>query len=283
MSFTPALPLSGLPGLRFLDRTYETQFAAFEATGVQARDAAYFRDQIGSIQSADELVADRRLLSVALGAFGLEDEINKTALLQKVLEEGTLSPESIANRLGDARFAQFSKAFGFGDILGPQNRNPGFAEDLANRYLERGFERAVGEVNNDLRLAMNFRREIAAIATSDTVDRTGWFSIMGTPPLRAVVEQAFGLPTSFGQLDIDQQREVLEDRSEQILGQRSPAALADGEAVEAIITRFMALSDTQGAGGIATSGAAMALQLLSQPNGLAGQSLGNILLSNARL
>ena len=44
------------------------------------------------MKSAADLVADRRLLKVALGAFGLEGEIDKKAFIRKVLEEGTDRP-----------------------------------------------------------------------------------------------------------------------------------------------------------------------------------------------
>lgn len=280
MSFTPALPLNGLQGLRFLDRTYDAQLSNFERVGTQARDAIAFRENIAEIRTAEDLVSNRQLLSVALGAFGLEDELPKTALIQKVLEEGTVEPQSIANRLGDARFAQLSKAFGFGDPEGPQTDKAGFAEDMVSQYLTRGFERAVGDVNNDIRLAMNFRREITEIATSDSVDRVGWLNIMGTPPLRTVIEQAFGLPTSFAQLDLDRQQEVLEDRTDQLLGARSPAVFADPEATEILLSRFMALSTSQNTGGVGTSGAEMALQILSFGRGVSGNSLSNLLISN---
>lgn len=39
-------------------------------------DEAYFRAKIGSVKTAEQLVSDRRLLKVALGAFGLEADIN---------------------------------------------------------------------------------------------------------------------------------------------------------------------------------------------------------------
>ena len=38
------------------------------------RDTEYFQEKISSITSAEELVSDRRLLTVALGAFGLQDD-----------------------------------------------------------------------------------------------------------------------------------------------------------------------------------------------------------------
>ncbi|MFC3118688.1 hypothetical protein ACFOHS_12495 [Jhaorihella thermophila] len=67
MSFQPVIPASGLVGWRFLQRTHAAQMQAFTATGLQEREAGYFLEKIGQITNASELVADRRLLSIALG------------------------------------------------------------------------------------------------------------------------------------------------------------------------------------------------------------------------
>ena len=52
----------------------------------------------GRIASAEALVKDRRLLTVALGAFGLDGEIDKKFFIRKVLEGGTEASDSLANR-----------------------------------------------------------------------------------------------------------------------------------------------------------------------------------------
>ena len=109
--FQPVLPLSGLPGWVLLNRTLESQTEAFNASPQIVRDTDYFVENIGNVRTAAELVSDRRLLPVALGAFGLDDDINNRALLQKVMEDGTAAPASLANRLADERYAQLSVAF----------------------------------------------------------------------------------------------------------------------------------------------------------------------------
>ena len=74
MSFQPVIPLGGYAGWTFLQRTREAQQQAFETSPQLARDVTYFEEKIGGITSAGDLVDDRRLLRVALGAFGLDDE-----------------------------------------------------------------------------------------------------------------------------------------------------------------------------------------------------------------
>lgn len=113
MSFQPVLPLTGTAGWAFLKRTEAAQEAAFGKRPEVQRDEAYFREKIGSIRSAEALVSDRRLLRISLEAFGLEGDLNARAFIRKVLEEGTLKRDSLANKLADPRYSQLSRAFGF--------------------------------------------------------------------------------------------------------------------------------------------------------------------------
>ena len=122
MTYAPVVPFGGLAGWAFLTRTREAQKTAFASSPAVQRDEAYFRDRIGGISSAEELVSDRRLLSVALGAFGLEDDINNRYFIRKVLEDGTLDPKALGNKLADKRYLELSKAFGFGDYATPRTK-----------------------------------------------------------------------------------------------------------------------------------------------------------------
>ena len=155
MSFQPTIPLTGIAGWRFLQRTQAAQQAAFEKGPELIRETAYFAEKIGSNTSADELVADRRLLKIALGAFGLEGELDKRAYIRKVLEEGTQAEGAFATRLSEPAFRKLADAFGFGNVGGARTGDAGFAEKIVSAYKTRAFEVAVGGTNENLRFAMN--------------------------------------------------------------------------------------------------------------------------------
>ena len=275
MSFQPTIPLAGIAGWRFLERTQGAQQAAFEKGAALQRDIAYFQEKIGSVQSAADLVADRRLLKLALGAFGLEGEIDKKAFLRKILEGGTTDPASLANRLTDKSWYKLAEAFGFGDLGGARTGETGFAAKIVAAYKTRAFEVAVGEASNDMRLAMNFRREIAELAKGEG---GSWYSVLGSKPLRQVMEKAFGLPKAFGQIDIDQQREVMRDKAGAMFGTDALTAFQDPANVEKLITRFLARAQIE-AGVSATSPGAGALVLLQSMNDGGSQGLLNLLAS----
>lgn len=263
MTFTPALPLSGYAGWTFLKRTAESQKAVLNAQPEIKRDEAYFRQKIGTINSAAELVGDRRLLKVALGAFGLEADLNSKAFIRKVLEDGTLKEGSLSSRLADKQYEKFSAAFGFGDFAIPRSKQSDFADKLLASYKTRSFEVAVGTQNPDLRLALNAERELSDLAAKPTASNDAkWFSVLGSPPLRRVFETALGLPRSFAALDIDKQLEVIKDKAQVQLGSDQLSDFGTSTAMEPLLRRFLIRADAEAYR--AQFGATAALGLMAQ-------------------
>ncbi|WP_019955553.1 DUF1217 domain-containing protein [Yoonia vestfoldensis] len=260
MSFQPVVPLTGYVGWRFLERTLEPQQAAFAKSQPVVRATDYFRENIGNVTSAADLVNDRRLLSVALGAFGLDDDINNRFFIRKVLEDGTIKDDALANRLADNRYAEFSRAFGFGDRPVPRTILSGFASEMTTRYEKRQFERAVGVQNNDLRLALNLQSGIADIVSRNSSDGAQWFSMMGNTPLRKVFETALGLPASIASIDIDKQRDIFKSRAQANFGTQTMADFSDPAQQEKLIRMFLVRSEASQSA--ALSGASAALSLL---------------------
>lgn len=115
------------------------------------------------------------------------------------------------------------------------------------RWKEQRFEAAVGAVNTDMRLALNARRELAEIAKSSGSERSKWFKIMGSRPLRTVVQGAFNLPPAFSRIDLDRQVSMLETRAERLLGSPTVSQLADPGKVETLIRRYLAAPSDAGA------------------------------------
>jgi hypothetical protein len=241
MGFSPILPLSGLGGWRLLTATMERQREVHDAAPQATRDVARLKERLPAITSAEDLVADRKVLRVALTAYGLEDDLNAGALIRRVLEDGTGEPGALANRLVDRRYRDFSAAFGFGDIGMPGPLRAGFADQVADRYLARRFEAAVGETDETMRLALNARREMPALVTTSGDDRIAWLRLLGTPPLRAVMEMALGLPSSTAQLPLDRQVEEMRTAALTRFGSDRMEELTRPEKLEQVLDRFVIL------------------------------------------
>ncbi len=260
MSFAPVIPTGGNAGWAFLKRTRETQEAAFSNTGLVKSDAEYFKENIGKIDTAEELTKDYRLLKVALGAFGLDEDIGSKFFIRKVLEEGTLTDEAFANKLSDKRYLAMSQAFGF-DLTPPRSKVSDFGDKITSLYKERQFEVAVGEQDQNLRLAMGFERELTMLTKSKSTENAMWFTVMATPPLRKVFEGALGIPTAVGTLDIDRQLEIFKEKSNAFFGTSDPKAFLDPERKEEVTRRFLVQADLQSSTSV-MSGGSIALTLL---------------------
>ena len=260
MSFAPVIPSSGLTGWRFLQATYDRQIEEFRKSPLQTREIEYFRNTIHSVSTAKELVADRRLMGVALGAFGLQDDINSRAFIRSILESDPDDRMSLVNRISDPRYKDLADAFAFRSPFGPNTSNSGFAASITSRYETLGFEIAVGQVSQDIRLALSAQRELSELAKENGSENTKWYKAMGRPPVRAFLETALGLPEGFGKIDLDQQLSSLKAKSKGYFGITSFKDFSDDHVMDKVVQRFQLL--TQINNNSHMSSASIALQLL---------------------
>lgn len=268
MTFQPVIPLTGYAGWRFLERTAETQQSVFASSQPIQRATDYFRENIGTVRTASDLVSDRQLLSVALGAFGLDDDINNRAFIQKVLEDGALAQDALANRLADSRYAEFSRAFGFGDGPVPRTVLSSFPTRIIDKFEEQQFARAVGAQNNDLRLAANVNSGVEGLLEGNSTNNGRWFAMMGNAPLRQVFQIALGLPDGLASVDIDRQLEAFQERARAVFGTDDMAQIAVPEREEKLIRLFLIRSDANAFS--ATTAGSTALTLLQSASRLSG-------------
>jgi hypothetical protein len=260
MSFQPVIPISGLAGWALLNRTKARQEASFNATPRLARDEAHLRATLPKLRSVQDLVEDRRLLRVALGAFGLQDDLDNRAFIRKIVEDGTTERGALANRLADKRYLAFARAFEY--LTRPSATPPERQVDqILSQYRTREFEIAIGTQDQTLRLAMSLQRELPQLAENYSSDSARWFALLGNPPLREVLQTSLGLPVEFGKLDIDTQVMRMRRAAEKRFGTSDIQQLSQPDALSALTRRFLVMAqlrETQ----ISLSWAATALVLL---------------------
>ncbi len=279
MPFAPAIPFGGLSGFRFLERTFAAQSTTFVSSPDVQREVEYFRENAVNITSVDQLMSDRRVLEVVLNAFGLEEDLDKGAFIRKVIEEGSTDPEAFANRLVAPAYREMADFLGFGNFGGTLVFD--FARDeIVDRYLTHRFELAVGEQDFDLRLAMNFKQDAAELAGSASNEKTMWLRLLGSSPIRSVIEGALFLPSNFALIDLDQQVEEIQSRAQQAFGTSTQDLFQNSENVDRMVERFLLRQQTLGGGGGgATTAGSTALTLLqSSPLGASAQQ--NLFASN---
>ncbi len=260
MSFQPIIPFGGIAGWSFLQNTRAAQQAAFEAAPVLERDTAYFAEKIGEVTTAADLVADYRLLKVALGAFGLDDDLPNKAFIQKVLEEGSLDSDSFANRMVDKRYLALTEAFAF-DLSPPNTQLSDFAARIVDSYNTRQFEIAVGAQDADMRLSLALERDLGEIVTGGNTANGKWYSILGNEPLLTVFQTALNIPQAAGGLDIDDQVKLMRERATAIFGNGEIDQFADPGRIEELNRLFLVRSQINDLSAGMSSGA-IALTLL---------------------
>lgn len=250
-----AVGLPGYAGWRVLNRTMAAQQAVVARDPVLNRDHDYFREKMKTIASAEEFVADYRLMKLSLTSAGLEGDLQSRFFIRKVLESDLSDPKSFANRLTDKRYAAFAKS------ITAAMGSPGGAaiENVIGNHRQAELEARVGAVDPDLRVALYARREIATIASAPSTENTKWYQILGSSPLRKVVAGAFGIGTSYAKLPLDRQLDEFRNAAGKLFGTSDAKAIAEPANMEKLIQRFLIRSQaTQGA----ASGYSVALQLL---------------------
>ncbi len=261
MSFQPVIPMSGLAGWAFLQRTQAAQMETHARVPERVRDIDHFRARIADIGTAEDLVADRRLRQVMLGAFGLQDDIDNVAFIRRILEDGPERPDGLARRLSDSRYLAMAESFRLPPDTPRPFADPAFADRIVQAFQTRSFEVAVGDQDQSMRLAMTLARELPEIIAAAGSDASAWFRVLGNPPLRKVFETAFGFGSGFGALDIDQQLSQVRRRAQSVFGSAELAQFTDPESRKALTQRFL-LMDQISAFAADTSAASTALTLL---------------------
>jgi Protein of unknown function (DUF1217) len=130
---------------------------------------AYYEANIGSVTSVQDLVGNYRLLSYALNAYGLGDQINDTGLITKVLEGGVSNPNSLANTLANPQWKAFAAAF---DFVGSGSTSPSSSSSVqttTSDYVEQQLESDQGSEDVGVQLALYFQRVAPTITSEEGI------------------------------------------------------------------------------------------------------------------
>ena len=215
-----------------------SRYQAMTATEPAVKTAtAYFEDNIGSVKSIQDLVGNYRLLSYALDAYGLGDQINAKGLITKVLEGGVSNSKSLANTLPDSRWKAFAAAFNFVDSGATSPSSAGAVSTTTSDYIEQQLESNQGDQDVGVQLALYFQR-VAPTVTSE-------YGIFADSNLLQVAATIMGLSPS-----------AAADLQPKTLSELMPISdLHDPAKLKQLTERFTAMYDyTYGPSSGATSG-----------------------------
>ena len=275
--FQPIIAGSGIGGWNFLQATYDRQLATFSNSPQIRNDQEYLVEKLSQPISKQDFLDDQRLLRVAMTAFDLGGEEWKRGFIDKVLTEVADPESSFLARLNNQAYTRFAEVFT------PRNdqivvSGAAIAEIVSN-FETASFEAAVGEVDNTMRLALNFRDSIGEVVGQGSREDAILFRILGDVPVRSVLESALNLPGELRQLPLERQTEIFKEKLSSVFGINDVSELSAPETAERVIQRYLALSSINQAAS-STSSASNALTLLSSGFGAAASQ--NLFLSLIR-
>ncbi len=146
-----------------------------------ARNAAYYKDNIGKVKTVDDFLKNHRLYQYAMKAYGLEEMTYAKAFMKKVLESDLSDANSFANRLSDKRYRDFATAFSFKSTEAPAVQSSNQTDDLIGLYTETA-KRGVEALDEKTRY-YNFK-----IGNVESVN-----DLLNDDRLRTYVFSAFGM------------------------------------------------------------------------------------------
>jgi Protein of unknown function (DUF1217) len=145
-----------------------------------ARDAAYFKENIGKVKTIDDLLKNDRLYQYVMKAYGLEDMIYAKGFMKKVLASDLLDANSFANKLTDERYRDFAAAFSFTGADTAAAQSSAQTDDMIGLYTAT-VQRQVDAIDEDTRyynLTIGSVKSVDALLNDDRL-RTYVFSALG--------------------------------------------------------------------------------------------------------
>jgi hypothetical protein len=280
VAFQPVIPSSGLGGWKFLQSTYDRQLTNHSNSPQVRRDRDYMTEKLSGSMPVEDFVKDKRLLRAALTAFGLAGEEWKGGFINKVLKEAGDPDSTFLKRLNNPKYSAFAEA------LKPVNGRIEVDEDslarIAVRFETQAFNLAVGEVDDTMRLALNFQAEISDVIGSGLSEKAMLYRLLGDLPVAAVLKTTLNLPQNMTKLPIERQADILKSSLQKLLGVRDIADVAKPENVQKVLERFHIMSSVNSGPSGNTPGMA-ALSLLSGGSfGFGASASQNLFLSLTR-
>ena len=276
MVYQPVIPLTGYGGWKFLESTFDKQLEGYTDSAGVKNDRAYFEDKMSSPISMEDFLSDKRLLRISLTAFDLGGEEWKVGFIRHVMEEYADPESTFLKRLNNQSYTNFATTFGLND--GMISLSADTISTLADDFELAGFRSAVGEVDNNMKLSLNYQAKIGELVREGSSDSANLYRILGDVPVRTMLETALNLPTSWQELDVDRQAEILKERMLSVFSISRVTDITNEDVVEKAIQRFHTM-DSILTGQESLSSGSVALTLLNNAAGFGSSASQNLFLS----
>jgi hypothetical protein len=188
----------------------------------------YYKANISSVKTPKDLVNNYRLFSYAMNAFGLGDMMYAKGLIQKVLEQGTDNPKSLAYKLNNPRILALAKTFDFAAYGDAATGTTEVKTGVVDKFVQQTLESGQGASNPGVELALYFQRNASSIKSA--------YNILADKKLLTVVQTTLGMSPYMSYASVDTQAKLI-SKSMNIKDFQDPAK------VNKFIQRFSTMYD----------------------------------------
>ncbi|MGX0962810.1 hypothetical protein AB7M63_003259 [Bradyrhizobium japonicum] len=168
----------------YITRNLKQSLTRIEQQADVAREAAYYKANIGKVKTVDDFMKDYRLYHYAMKAYGLEDMAYAKAFMKKVLESDLSDPKSFVNKLVDKRYQEFAAAFSFNGGATPVAQSENQIDEMIDLYTATK-KSQVDALADDSKY---YSAEIGNISSAD--------QLLNNDRLRNYVYSAYGIDQS---------------------------------------------------------------------------------------
>ncbi|MEY9185064.1 hypothetical protein ABIG06_006566 [Bradyrhizobium sp. USDA 326] len=165
----------------YISRHLKQSLTRVEQQTDVAREAAYYKANIGKVKTIDDLMNDYRLYHYAMKAYGLEDMAYAKAFMKKVLESDLSDAKSFVNKLVDKRYREFAAAFSFTGGTKPVAQSEDQIDEMIGLYTATK-KSQVDALADDTKY---YNAQIGSISSAD--------QLLNNDRLRNYVYSAFGI------------------------------------------------------------------------------------------
>ena len=276
MVYQPVIPLTGYGGWKFLESTFDKQLEGFTDSARVKNDRQYFQDKMSAPIAMEDFLSDKRLLRISLTAFDLGGEEWKVGFIRHVMEEKADPDSNFLTRLNNQAYTNFANTFAITD--GNISLSADTIATLSDDFELASFRSAVGDVDNNMKLSLNYKAKIGDLVREESSDSANLYRILGDVPVRTVLETALNLPSSWQKLDVDQQADILKERMLSVFSISKVTDLTTEDVMDKVIQRFHTM-DSIANGQASLSSGSVALTLLNNAAGFGSTASQNLFLS----
>ncbi|MGE6697825.1 DUF1217 domain-containing protein [Hyphomonas sp. NPDC076900] len=278
MAFQPVVPLSGIGGWQFLQATYDKQLQSYTKSPQVRNERDYLIEKFAQPVSVEDFLKDTRLVRATMTAFDLSGEEWKKGFIKKVLEEVGNPDSTFLQRLNNSKYTALA------DALKPVDGKIELSAEkiaaIAVSFERNSFEQAVGDIDDSMRLSLNYQAEIGEMTANGASDATVAYRIMGDVPVYTMLKTALNLPSDMSNLSVERQAEIITAGLKKVLGVSKLSEISSPELVDKIVVRYHAMKSITEGSVVSTPASAALILLGGSSYGYGSDASQNLFLSS---